>query len=98
MPGRQEKEELTAAGLGEKRMSIETNATPLQLHKQILLLFPKLREGGGYELLHCLPNSLLTKIQAPQGGYTPHHLKEEVGNAHIYETVAEGSQCHNSYW
>ena len=47
--------------------------------------YPKLRDGGGFELCRCLPNSrnleaLLTSVALS----SPVMLKERVGNARTY--------------
>jgi hypothetical protein len=85
VPGRQEKEELKSAGLGEERIHIGLKASAQQLHQKFILVYPKLENAGGYELLRCLPNSrTLTKLQPPSGGHTPESLKGDVGQARIY--------------
>ena len=49
------------------------------------MTFPKLKEGGGYELLKCLPNSRsLEQLQVPNGGHSPESLRRPVGRARIY--------------
>ena len=77
--------ELKAAGLGEKQVSIGMRASAAQLHTKLMMTFPKLADGGGYELLRCLHNSRsLVQLPAPAGGHTPETLKEDVGQARIY--------------
>ena len=85
MPGRQDKEELKAAGLGEDRIHIGLRASAEQLHQKCLVVYPKLENAGGYELLRCLPNSRsLTRLQPSSCGHTPESLKKDVGQARIY--------------
>ena len=85
VPGRQEKEELKSAGLGEERIHIGLKASVQQLHQKFLLVYPKLENASGYELLRCLPNSRsLTRLQPTSGGHTPESLKGDVGQARIY--------------
>ena len=87
VPGRQEKEELKLAGLGEERIHIGLKDSAQQLHQKffLVLVYPKLENAGGYELLRCLPNSRsLTRLQPPSGGHTPESLKGDVGHARIY--------------
>ena len=85
VPGLQEKENLRVAGLGEQRVQIGVQATALQLHEKLLMVFPKLKEAGGYELLRCLPNSrTLVQISPPAGGHNPQTLKRNIGQARIY--------------
>ena len=72
------------AGLGE-RIHIGLKASAQQLHQKFLLVYPKLENAGGYELLRCLPNSRsLTRLQPPSGGHTPESLKGDVGQARVY--------------
>ena len=79
VPERQEKEELKSSGL-EERIHIGLKASAQQLHQKFLLVYPKLENAGGYELLRCLPNSRsLTRLQPPSGGHTPESLKGDVG-------------------
>ena len=83
VPGRQDKEELKAAGLGEERIHIGLRASAEQLHQKFLVVYPKLENAGGYELLRCLPNSRsLTRLQPSSCGHTPESLKKDVGQAH----------------
>lgn len=85
VPGRQDKEELKAAGLGEERIHIALRASAEQLHQKFLVVYPKLENAGGYELLRCLPNSRsLTRLQPSSCGHTPESLKRDVGQARIY--------------
>ena len=49
---------LEEAGLGEKVVTIpDIDCTPDTFHKLLLTAYPKLREGGGFELMRCLPQS-----------------------------------------
>ena len=85
VPSRQDKEKLSAAGLGEKRVQIGLSASATHLNDKLLLVFPKLHQAGGYELLRCLHNSRsLCQLQPPPGGFTPVYLRSEVGNARLY--------------
>ena len=72
VPGRQEKDELKEAGLGEQNVNIGLKASAGELHEKLISVYPKLEGAGGYELLPCLPNSRsLAKLQLPQGGHAP---------------------------
>ena len=48
--------------------------------------YPKLAEGGGYELLRCSNKGgrELVLIDMPVTGYTPQYLKSVVSSAKIY--------------
>ena len=85
VPSLGRKEELLAAGLGEKRVKVMVNATAAQLHEALLEAFTLLKEGGGYEFLRCLPNSrTLVPIEVPSHGHTPCSLRNDVGQARVY--------------
>lgn len=85
VPRKEDKDRLSAAGLGEKRISIGLRASSNQLRDKLLLEFPKLQHAGGYDLLRCLPNSrTLSRLKPPPEGFTPESLRSEVGAARIY--------------
>ena len=85
VPSRDDKDILSGAGLGEKRIQIGLHASASQLNDKLRMTFPKLNQAGGYELLRCLQNSRsLVRLQRPEEGFTPLTLKEEVGNVRIY--------------
>ena len=53
-----DKEELYVAELGEKEIEFPTMDASKEEFKEILLTsFPHLRQGGGYQLLKCMPNT-----------------------------------------
>ena len=56
------------------------------LHHDLLEAFPKLRAGGGYELLRTSErnNRTLDVIPPPPSGYTVAYLKSVAGQAKIY--------------
>ena len=58
----------------------------MEFHEDILDAFPKLSEGGGYELLRTAEgnNKLLDVIPVPPGGYTASFLKDIVMQAKVY--------------
>lgn len=85
VPNLRRKEELLAAGLGEKRIKISSSATASQLHDALLSAFQKLKDGGGFEMMRCLPNSkTLSPLPILEHGHIPASLKKEVGQARIY--------------
>ena len=76
---------LKAADLGEKQLTIGLRASAEQLHSKILMTFPRLSDGGGYEFLRCFPNSRqLVQLEVPEGGHCPATLQEDVGQARLY--------------
>ena len=53
-----DKEELYQAGLGEKEIQFESlNISQVEFTEHIYTHFPRLKDGGGFQLLKCLPNS-----------------------------------------
>ena len=57
----------------------------MHLAKDVLLsTFPRLREGGGYQMLKCLPNSRKLDVLSMSVYKSPSLLKERVGNARTY--------------
>ena len=73
---------LNTAGLGEKKITFKEDADANDLYRKLLLVYPKLEEAGGYELLRVFPNTKkLHQIVVP---LMPVHLKEEVGLSRIY--------------
>ena len=80
-----EKAELYRAGLGMKLLMLLQYADAWEFHEEILKKFPKLADGGGYELLRTCANSReLTVIPAPSGGYTTSYVKSIVNQAKVY--------------
>ena len=53
VPNTEEKECLFKAGLGLKKIKFISTDNEDEVHTQILEQFPKLKEGGGFELMHC---------------------------------------------
>ena len=88
-----EKAELLAAGLGEKTVSVPEYGESWELHEELLYTFPKLKDGGGYELLRSLEANtrVLRVIPCPPGGYTAIFLKSVVSQAKLY---IRPIQCH----
>ena len=58
----------------------------MELHEEIISSFPRLKDGGGYELLRTKPenNRVLFVIPSPAGGYTVNYLKSIVNQAKVY--------------
>lgn len=77
---------LKLAGLGEKRFSVDLYSTAQQFYDDLLSQYPKLREGGGFELLRVTEGGSrdLEIIKVPDGGYTTVYLKAVVHSAKLY--------------
>ncbi|KAF4109286.1 hypothetical protein G5714_010359 [Onychostoma macrolepis] len=91
VPNRCVKQRLAAAGLGEKRLTfqgIQTN--PEEFREFLLAAYPKLRQGGGFELLKISGTTRsreLVLIPCPNDGYHVRYLKEpqtHIGHATIF--------------
>nr|XP_023666598.1 uncharacterized protein LOC111843331 isoform X2 [Paramormyrops kingsleyae] len=91
VPTRNGKERLAAAGLGEKRLTFKGSQTnPHDFREFLFALFPKFREGGGFELLKISGSTRsrqLSLIPCPNEGYYVKHLKDaqtQLGHATIF--------------
>lgn len=82
----QEKGTLQLAGLGEKRFACSTESDAQDFSNDMIFQFPKLADGGGFELLQmCESGSKELKlIECPVGGYTVEYLKAVVDHAKVY--------------
>ena len=80
-----DKEELFQAGLGEKEIlfaSIDMSASDF---KGLLMeSFPKLKDGGGYQLLKGIPNTRDLEVLSVAVHTSPSLLKQRVGNSRTY--------------
>ena len=76
---------LASMGLGERTLSIASNATSTQLHQLIVDNFPPLLSCGGYSLLRCDGKTkVLELIEPPSGGHTPMSIESVIGQSRIY--------------
>ena len=85
-PTLMEKAELIRAGLGPRKLSLFEYGDSGQFHDDVMAAFPKLAEGGGYELMRTKQNNNreLCVIPSLSGGYTAEYLKSIVGQAKVY--------------
>ena len=80
-----EKDELHEAGLGEKVIHFDRLDIQASEFRDILLReFPKLEQGGGYQLFKCLPNLRELEVLSKLAHSSPEILKQRVGNARTY--------------
>ncbi len=80
-----EKDDLLEAGLGEKCIEFQSINIEGEEFREILYsTFPKLRNGGGFELCRCIPNSRKLEPLTAVVHSSPVVLKERVGNARTY--------------
>ncbi len=85
-PTTMERVDLIRAGLGPKKIPFFVDGEAFDFHDELLLGFPKLAKGGGYELLRTLPsNSREFFVIPPDGaGYTVKYLKPIVNQAKVF--------------
>ncbi|XP_049329683.1 uncharacterized protein LOC125795229 [Astyanax mexicanus] len=83
VPSAFEKVNLSTAGLGFKKIHFPDRACDAQeFQNQLTKSFPKLQEGGGFELLRTsgmTRSKTLEIIPCPESGYTPLYLTTEAG-------------------
>ena len=80
-----DKEELYQAGLGEKEIEFESlDLSQLEFRELLYTSFPRLKEGGGFQLLRGLPNSRAMELLSMAVHTSPSLLKQRVGNARTY--------------
>ena len=86
VPDANERVTLKMAGLGERRFAIDVASTAQDLCDALDSQFPRLVNGGGFELLRAsegCPRELEV-IPIPDDGYTAEYLKVIVYNAKLY--------------
>ena len=84
VPDVKERSRLKMAGLGEKRFPVEVHSDAQELYHIFVDHFPKLSDGGGYELLRMTDARGLDIIEEPSTGYSVEYLKSVVNTAKIY--------------
>lgn len=85
-PSSLETADLIRAGLGRKQLALFETDDGCDVHSEIMNAFPRLKDGGGYELLRIGESGqrVLHVIPPLPEGYTVSYLKEVVRNAKIY--------------
>ena len=86
VPSNIAKANLIRAGLGLKEINFSLNGDSSGFHEEIMNAFPKLRDGGGYELLRTSDghSKLLHIIPPLSGGYTAPYLKSIMAQSKVY--------------
>ena len=80
-----EKEELYQAGLWEKEIEFESLDIPQsEFREKLFKSFPRLRDGGGFQLLKGLPNSRSMEVLSMAVHTSPNLLKQRVGVSRTY--------------
>ena len=70
-----------------KEMTFALHGDSSDFHQEIIKAFPKLQNGGGYELLWTsddYKNRLLLVIPPLRGGYTASYLKSVMAHSKVY--------------
>ena len=75
---------LIEAGLGPKTFSVPLSSSGEEFREMILSHFPKLRDGGGFDLLQCIPNTKHLDVISPSVAMNAKLLKAAVGNGRVY--------------
>jgi len=77
--------ELVLAGLGERNVTItDVDCTPQDFQEALLTEFPRLRQGGGFELLRGAASTRQLEIIPFRISNSPRLLKAWIGTARIY--------------
>ena len=87
VPSNGYKTQLSNASLGEKKITFEKKSLCSYFHEKLLESYPKLKEGGGYELMRTkFRSTSKLEILQPKGnaGHNVLDLKEMVASARIY--------------
>ena len=72
--------QLQEAGLGRKKVCLNGRADATEVKTTLEESYPKLKEGGGFEILRRGPSpSELTLIPPPPSGYTVNFLRDSAG-------------------
>ena len=86
VPSNMAKANLIRAGLGLKEITLALHGDSSDFHQEVICAFPKLQNGGGYELLRTAEgNSRLLHLIPPlAGGYTASYLKSIMAQSKVY--------------
>lgn len=80
-----ERDELFEAKLGKKEIEFSTLEMDANAFREVLYeAYPKLRDGGGFQLCRCIPNSWELEPLSRHVLSSPRLLKERVGQARTY--------------
>ena len=77
---------LQLSGLGERKITFSLDADNQEIYDEVLSTFPKLRGGGGFEMVRVSEGGgrVLRVIACPQNGYSVPYLSAVVHNAKVY--------------
>lgn len=80
VPTRAQKIALQNAGLGCRKVVFQCKAPSIDVSTKLESVYPKLIQGGGFEILRSgSPSSKLSLITPPAGGYSVPFLRDSTG-------------------
>ena len=80
-----QRNELVLAGLGERKVTVaDVDCSPQEFQETLLTVFPKLRKGGGFELLKCSASTRQLEVIPFSISNSPSLLRSWIGTARIY--------------
>ena len=79
MPVKSQKLELQAAGLGRKKVVFGNKDEAIEVSKKLEAAYPKLKAGGGFEILRSGIGSSLSFVSPPATRYSVPYLRDQAG-------------------
>ena len=79
VPVKSQKLELQAAGLGRKKVVFGNKDEAIEVSKKLEAAYPKLKAGGGFEILRSGIGSSLAFVSPPATGYSVPYLRDQAG-------------------
>lgn len=79
MPVKSQKLELQAAGLGRKKVVFCNKDGAIEVSKKLEAAYPKLKAGGGFEILRSGIGRSLAFVSPPATGYSVSYLRDQAG-------------------
>ena len=79
IPCKSQKLELQAAGLDKKTLVFGNKDGSVNVSKKLEAAYPKLKSGGGFEILRSGIGNSLAFLQPPATGYSVSYLRNQAG-------------------
>ena len=79
VPVKSQKLELQTAGLGRKKVVFGNKDQAIEVSKKLEAAYPKLKAGGGFEILRSGIGSSLAFVSPPATGYSVPYLRDQAG-------------------
>lgn len=93
VPSKVTKAFLEKEGLGETTISFPLDTTPSEFKKKLCDVFPPLLNTGGYELLHCIPNTKDLALIPVTTSNPIANLQLNTGKGRIYIRPIQENLC-----